>query len=169
VVDKLPPNFWYVGFIRLIFPRATIIHTLRNPMDTCLSIFTQRFSNDLLYDHDLGDIAHYYGLYRELMAFWEGWDDRLLPIVYEEMVADQAGQSRALLEGVGLAWDDKVLDFHKTERDVLTASRLQVRQPIYRSSVEKWRRYEHELAPLHEALGPLADYDGYLRARFPPT
>ncbi|MBP5858143.1 sulfotransferase [Marivibrio halodurans] len=165
LVDKLPPNFWYLGFIRLLFPKAAILHTVRDPMDTGLSIFTQRFSNDLLYDHDLGDIGHYYGLYRRVMDFWEGWDVRVQRVVYEAMIADQAGQSRALLALLGLDWDDRVLDFHKTDREVLTASRLQVRQPIYTTSVEKWRRYETGLKPLAEALGPLADYKAYLAAR----
>lgn len=164
VVDKLPPNFWYLGFIRLIFPKATILHSVRDPMDTGLSIFTQRFSNDLLYDHDLSDIGHYFGVYRRIMAFWESWDGRVQRLVYEALVADQAGQSRALLDWLGLGWDDAVLDFHKTDREVLTASRLQVRQPIYASSVEKWRRFEAELKPLADALGPHADYAAYLDA-----
>ena len=165
VVDKLPPNFWYLGFIRLLFPRATIIHTMRHPIDVCLSIFTQRFSNDLLFDHDLSDLAHYYRQYRRLMDFWEGWEPALIPLSYERMVADQDGETRRLIERLGLAWDDRVLAFHETDRDVLTASRLQVRQPIYSSSVEKWRRYETGLTPLIEALGPLADYQAYLAAR----
>jgi len=164
-VDKLPPNFWYLGFIRLLFPKATIIHTLRHPIDTCFSIFTQRFSQDLLFDHDLGDLAHYYRQYRAIMAFWEGWEPDLIPLAYERMVADQAGETRRLLARLTLAWDARVLAFHETEREVLTASRLQVRQPIYTSSVAKWRRYEAGLAPLVEALGPLADYESYLAAR----
>lgn len=165
VVDKLPPNFWYVGFIRRLFPTAHIIHSVRHPVDIGLSIFTQRFGHDLLYDHDLEDIAHYFAAYREVMGFWERWDPTMGAVVYERMVADQAGETRRLLDRLGLDWDDRVLAFHETDRDVLTASRLQVRQPIYSTSVEKWRRYETGLAPLLKALGPLADYQAYLKDR----
>lgn len=160
--DKLPPNFWYVGFIRRLFPGARILHTLRHPLDVGLSIFSQRFGHDLLYDHDLEDIGHYYRLYWDLINFWRRWDPGVETLVYEEMVADQAGETRRLLERLGLPWDERVLAFHETERDVVTASYLQVRQPIYRGSVQKWRRYEAELQPLADALGGLADYEATL-------
>eukprot|EP00752_Nemacystus_decipiens_P015824 g14134.t1 len=160
--DKLPPNFWYVGFIRRLFPGARILHTLRHPLDVGLSIFSQRFGHDLLYDHDLEDIGHYYRLYWDLITFWRRWDPEIETLVYEEMVADQAGETRRLLERLDLPWDERVLAFHETERDVVTASYLQVRQPIYQGSVQKWRRYEAELQPLADALGDLADYEATL-------
>lgn len=156
VVDKLPANFLNVGLIRCLFPNAAILHTRRNPLDTGLSIYLQKFSDSLAFAHDLRDIGHYYAAYARLMDFWESWDPALVGIDYEALVDDLEGQARRALSAIGLDWEDAMIDFHRTARAVRTASRLQVRQPLYRGSVEKWRRYENELAPLAEALGPLA-------------
>ena len=157
VVDKLPGNFQFVGLIRLIFPNALIFHSERNAIDTCLSVYIQKFGSEMVFDHDLKNIAHHYHFYTEIMKFWQTWDDQIISIHYEDIIADQRGQTQLMLERLGLPWDDRCLDFHKTDRNVKTASRLQVRQPIYKTSIEKWRRYEKELQPLIKGLGNLAN------------
>lgn len=157
VVDKLPSNFNNTGLIRLLFPNATVIHSIRNLLDTCLSIYTQSFSNDLVFDHDLKDTGHYCTQYVRLMRFWHRWDPELIPVRYEDVVANSKAAVSAVLDRIGLPWEDEMASFHERGGEVLTASRLQVRQPIYKSSVEKWRRYEAHLGPLIAALGPLAD------------
>jgi len=154
ITDKMPPNFRLIGMIKLMLPKATIIHCCRDPLDTCLSIFKNDFSssgND--YAYDLGELGQYYTLYRDLMRHWHS----VLPgfiydIHYEDVVADQEGQSRALLAHCTLEWDDACLAFHKTDRPVHTASAVQVRRPIYKDSIQSWKRYETQLAPLFEAL-----------------
>lgn len=156
VVDKLPANFLNVGLIRFLFPSALIVHTRRNPVDTCLSVFMQKFSSNITFGHDLIDIGQYYRAYRELMGFWHSWDPNLCRVDYEEMVADPKLNTAPLLERLGLEWESTQDRFYETERAVKTASRLQVRQPVYKSSVERWRRYETQLGPLLDELGNAA-------------
>jgi len=133
-------------------------HVNRNPVDTCLSCFTQLFSYGQEHTYDLAELGRYYVDYFHLMQHWR----KLLPggafldVQYEDVVADQEAQSRRLIEYCGLEWNDACLDFHKNERAVSTASAIQVRQPIYKSSVERWRSYEKFLGPLFDALGDLA-------------
>ena len=154
ITDKMPLNFRFIGMIRLMLPQAKIIHCRRDPLDTCLSIFKNYFSGDgNYYAYDLGELGRYYTLYRDLMRHWHG----VLPgfihdIHYEDLVADQEQQSRALLAYCGLEWDDACLAFHRTERPIQTASAAQVRRPIYKDSVRSWKRYEEWLAPLVDAL-----------------
>jgi tetratricopeptide (TPR) repeat protein len=154
ITDKMPYNFMLIGMIRLMLPNAKIIHCRRNPQDTCLSIFKNYFSSaGHYYAYDLGELGRYYNLYRDLMGHWHD----VLPgfiydICYEDLVADQEAQSRALLDHCGLEWDDACLDFHQSSRPVQTASAVQVRKPIYKDSVQSWKRYEDELAPLLEVL-----------------
>jgi hypothetical protein len=156
ITDKLPQNFMFVGLIRLILPKAKIIHLRRDPIDTCFSCFSLHFDQDLDYVNDLAELGRYYRMYLDLMAHWR----RLLPpeamleVDYEDLVADLEGETRRILDHCALPWDPRCLDFHKTERPVMTASVNQVRRPIYRSSVQRWRRYGPHLAPLIEALGP---------------
>ena len=152
--DKLPNNVLYVGLIRLALPNARIIHARRDPVDNCLSCFTQLFAEGQYYSFELGELGRYYRATEEVVAHWH----RLLPDVmfevqYEDVVADLEGQARRIVAHCGLEWDDACLDFHKVERPVLTASAAQVRQPIYRSSVGRWRSYQDQLTPLLEALG----------------
>jgi tetratricopeptide (TPR) repeat protein len=155
VVDKLPGNFEHVGLIHAALPAARIIHLERHPLDTGLSIYFQGFSAAHAYATDLGDLAHYYRAYRRLMAHWHATlpPGVILDVPYEALVDDPEGWSRRILTHVGLPWDPRCLDFHRTERTVLTASSWQVRQPIGRGSVGRWRRYERFLGPLREALG----------------
>jgi tetratricopeptide (TPR) repeat protein len=155
VVDKLPGNFENIGLIHAALPRARIIHLARNPLDTCLSIYFQGFSTAHAYATDFGDLAHYYGEYRRLLAHWRATlpPQTLLEVPYEALVEDPEFWSRRMLAHIGLPWDPRCLEFHRTDRPVLTASSWQVRQPVGKGSVDRWRRYERFLGPLREALG----------------
>jgi tetratricopeptide (TPR) repeat protein len=153
VTDKMPANFIYIGMIRLLFPRAKIIHCKRDPLDTCVSIFKQYFSGQHKYAYDLEELGQYYSLYRDLMAHWHS----VLPgyihdVEYETLIAGQEDETRKLLDFCALPWDDACLSFYKHDRSIQTASLAQVRQPIYKDSIEKWRRYERYLGPLLHAL-----------------
>ncbi len=154
VTDKMPSNFANLGLIDLALPNATLIHCVRNPMDTCLSCFKIDFNQGQTYYNDLVELGQIYHLYAKLMDHWEAvMPGKILHVSYERVTADLEGEARRLLAHCGLEWDERVLNFHKTERAVRTASAAQVREPIYRKSVERWRRYETQLAPLIEALG----------------
>lgn len=154
VVDKMPHNFFYIGLISLMFPDAKIIHCQRNPLDTSLSIFFQSFIWSHDYATDLSDIGFFYKQYERLMNHWESVIEQpILKVQYEDLINDQEGMSRRLLEFCGLEWKDDVLNFHEVERDVGTASYDQVRQPIYTSSRERWRNYEKYIGPLMDELG----------------
>ncbi|RUX07983.1 MAG: sulfotransferase family protein [Mesorhizobium sp.] len=154
VTDKMPGNFLLVGFIRMMLPKARIIHCARDAAATCLSIYKVHFRGDShRYGYDLGELADFHNLYTDIMAHWH----KVLPGVvhdvrYEDFVADQEGQSRALIHYLGLPWDDAVLSFHATDRPVRTASAAQVRQPMYQGSVDLWKRYGDRLKPLLDKL-----------------
>ena len=155
VVDKMPGNFLHLGLIHAVFPQARILHTRRNPVDTCLSIFFQAFSGGHTYATDLDDLAFYYREYRRLMAHWRKVlpPEVFLDVPYEALVEDQEGWSRRIIEFIGLEWNERCLNFHETERRVGTASNWQVRQKIYKTSKERWRNYEQfvgSLLPLLE-------------------
>jgi tetratricopeptide (TPR) repeat protein len=155
VTDKMPGNFLLVGFIHMMLPKARIIHCARDAAATCLSIYKVHFRGDShRYGYDLGELADFHNLYTDIMAHWH----KVLPGVvhdvrYEDFVADQDGQSRALIDYLGLPWDDAVLSFHETDRPVRTASAAQVRQPMYQGSVDLWKRYGDRLKPLLDKLG----------------
>jgi tetratricopeptide (TPR) repeat protein len=155
VVDKLPVNFMNAGLIHAALPGARFIHLERNALDTCLSIYFQGFSAAHPYATDFGDLAHYYHEYRRLMAHWRSVlpPQTLLEVRYEDLVDDPEGWTRRMLAHIGLPWDPRCLEFHRTDRPVLTASNWQVRQPIGKGSVGRWRRYERFIGPLREALG----------------
>lgn len=153
ITDKMPHNFLRIGLIKLILPNARVIHCMRDPMDTCLSIYKTDFSSLHKYAYDLTELGQYYKLYLDLMDHWQ----RVLPgfvfnIQYEDVVSQQEAQTRRLLEYCGLPWEEACLAFHKTERNVATASLAQVRQPIYKGSVQLWKSYGNHLAPLEKAL-----------------
>jgi tetratricopeptide (TPR) repeat protein len=158
ITDKMPQNFFSVGLIHLALPNAKIIHSMRNPVDTCVSCFTKLFTGQQDATYDLGELGRYYRAYHELMAHWHAVlpAGSFLDVRYEEVVGDIEGQARRLLDFCGLEWDPKVLDFHKTDRPVKTASAAQVRQPLYSSAVARWRHYEKHLGPLLKELGDLA-------------
>ena len=158
ITDKMPYNFWLVGLIHSMFPNAKIIHVQRHPADNCLSCFTTMFGeNSQLHTYDLAELGRYYVDYVRLMEHWRSVlpPDTMLEVRYEDIVADQDAQSRRIIDFLGLKWDDACIDFHKLERSVNTASLAQVRSPIYKSSVEKWRRHETHLQPLLNELGDL--------------
>ena len=151
ITDKLPANYLHVGMIHLMLPHAKIIHAMRDPMDSCFSCYARLFENNHLdFTYDLGTVGRYYVRYIQLMRHWH----RVLPpgtvldLRYEDMVADTEGQARRLLDHLGLPWDERCLDFHQNKRVVRTASIAQVRKPIYRSSVARWKHFEAQLTPL---------------------
>lgn len=155
VTDKMPTNFLYLGLIQQLLPKARIIHTLRNPIDTCLSIFTLDFAGSHPYAYDLKNLGCFYNEYRRIMKHWyKELDIPIMDLRYDELVNDQEAWSRKLIDFCGLEWDDVCLDFHKSKRVMNTASNEQVRQPIYKKSVHRWKNYETQLQPLIDALEP---------------
>jgi tetratricopeptide (TPR) repeat protein len=156
ITDKAPGNFRHIGLIRLIFPNARIIHTVRDPIDTCVSCYSKLFRSGLEFSYDLAELGRYYRWYEELMTHWRSVvpPDAILDVSYEELVDDVEGQARRLIDYCGLPWDDNCLSFHRNSRPVRTASSVQVRKPLFRSSLQRWRRYEAELAPLLDELAP---------------
>jgi hypothetical protein len=156
ITDKALGNFLVVGAIHLALPNAKIIHARRNAVDTCLSCYSKLFTNELPYAYDLAELGRYYLGYQAMMEHWR----RILPegvmleMQYEELVEDFEAQARRIVAHCGLEWDQRCLDFHRTERLVKTASAVQVRQPIYRNSVGRWRPYQTMLQPLLDVLGP---------------
>lgn len=158
IVDKMPHNFELVGMITLLFPNARIIHCKRDPIDNCISCLFNTFSEKHGYNTDLHTLGLYYREYNRLMQHWNSLlPGRIYESNYEAMTDDQEAETRRLIDFLGLPWDDACLRFYETDRSVITPSRWQVRQPIYRSSVKRWKKYEHKIQPLIEALGDLAD------------
>jgi len=152
-VDKMPLNFLYAGLIHLSLPQAKIIHLVRNPMDTCYAIYKQLFQDAYPWSYDPAEIATYYLAYRRLMAHWQSVIPSVIHTVqYENLVTDTESQARLLLDHCHLNWEDQCLEFHKSTSASTTASATQVRQKVYTSSVDKWRAYEVELAPLKRKL-----------------
>ena len=155
VVDKMPANFRWIGFILAAFPDAKVIRVNRNSRAVCWSIFCCYFSaTGMAYSTDLEDIARYYLLYEDLMDFWHRhFPGKVYELQYESLTENQEQESRRLIEYLDLPWEDACLDFHKTERWVETASDAQVRQPIYKGSSDAWRSFEDHLAPMLDILG----------------
>jgi tetratricopeptide (TPR) repeat protein len=154
IVNKLPDNFLRIGLIRLILPNARIIHTMRDPIDTCVSCYSKLFASGQYFTYNMGELGRYYNRYRELMDHWKSVLPReaMLEVSYEDVVNDVEGQARRLIEYCGLPWDDRCVNFHETSRPVKTASAVQVRKPLFRSSLQRWRKYEAEIGSLREAL-----------------
>jgi tetratricopeptide (TPR) repeat protein len=155
ITNKMPSNYYFAGLIHLALPNAKIIHTLRDPLDTCLSCFSRLFTAEQNHTYDLGELGRYYHRYERLMAHWR----RVLPVGsildvrYEDVVADLEGQARRIIAYCALPWDNRCLSFHETDRPVRTASATQVRQPIYTSAIGRWRVYEEHIEPLRNRLG----------------
>jgi tetratricopeptide (TPR) repeat protein len=153
ITDKLLDNFLHLGLAATLFPRARVIHCRRDPLDTCVSCFFQVF-RQMNFTWDLVDLGRYYKDYERLMAHWRSaLPLAMMDVVYEELIADTEAGSRRLIEFLGLPWDDRCLRFHENPRAVRTASKLQVRRPIYTSSIGRWRRHAQRLGPLQHALG----------------
>jgi len=153
VVDKLPFNYAHLWLIQLMFPRAKILHCKRDARDVGLSCFQQNFVQPHPWSCDLAHIGHYTKAYEDLMNHWQ--NTLALPILevfYEELVADQAAASRRIIEFLELDWQESILDFHATESRVKTASKWQVREPVYTSSIGRWQAFAEQLALLTEVL-----------------
>ncbi|MEM9464151.1 MAG: sulfotransferase [Actinomycetota bacterium] len=149
VIDKQPTNFRFAGLISLLFPGARFIHCRRDPVDTALSCFFQNFTNGQEYSFDLDDLVHFHQGYETLMAHWATvLPNPMLDVDYEAMVADPEATARRVVEFCGLDWDDAVLDAEVDGGSVQTASKWQVRQPVYTSSLARWQHYEAHLGPL---------------------
>ncbi|MEJ0024832.1 MAG: sulfotransferase [Rhizomicrobium sp.] len=154
IVDKLPANFRHLGMIRLVLPNAKIVHVRRDPMDTCLSCYSKLFLGGLNFAYDLGELGRYHKMVEALMAHWRAVLPKhaLLDVEYETLVGDFEAQARRIVAFCGLEWDARCLDFSRTERPVRTLSQAQVRQPLFASSIGRWRHYEKHLGPLIAAL-----------------
>ena len=152
VVDKSTFNSDQLGLIHSVLPNARIIYVRRDPVDTCLSCYFQQFANAASFTLDLTDLAHYYRQHHRLMQHWRSAlpPGVLLEVPYAELVADQESWTRRIVEFIGLEWDPSCLEYHATQRPVLTASNWQVRQPIYSSSVGRWQKYKKFIRPLLE-------------------
>jgi Flp pilus assembly protein TadD len=152
-IDKLPFNFLYCGLIHRALPNARIIHMVRDPMDTCYAVYKTLFGQAYPFSYDLDELATYYISYRKLMAHWHRvMPGLILDVAYENVVADPEQQARRLIAHCGLDWEPGCLEFHKSKAASTTASAVQVRQPVYTTSVQKWRHYERQLAPLKTRL-----------------
>jgi tetratricopeptide (TPR) repeat protein len=157
VVDKMPENYRYLGLLPLMIPNARIIHVRRDPLDTCFSCYATPFALGHEYSFDLGTLGRRYLRYQRIMDHWSAVlpPGRILEVRYEALVADPEHETRRMLTGIGLPWNDRCLKFYENRRAVRTASRAQVRQPIYTSALARWKRFERHLEPLRELLAPL--------------
>jgi hypothetical protein len=152
--DKLPVNFMHLGLIAMTFARARIVHCTREPMAVCWSMFAQYFESGNAFAYELEEVGRFYRQYQGLMAHWEKlFPNRFYTVAYEELVRHQETVSRALLTHCGLSWDPRCLRFYETKRPVNTASVWEVRQPMYTTSVDRWKHFEPFLEELKQALG----------------
>ena len=152
-IDKMPLNYLYIGLIHLALPNATIINLERDPMDTCYAVFKQLFVDAYPFSYDLKELATYYVAYHQLMEHW----NRVLPGVvhtvrYEALVDEPEAHTRQLLDACALEWDPQCLKFYENREASTTASTAQIRRPVYKSSIGKWRNYEQQLQPAVEIL-----------------
>jgi hypothetical protein len=167
-IDKMPNNFAHVGLIHLMLPNAKIIDARRHPLGCCFSNFRQHFARGQDFTYDLEALGRYYSDYVRLMTHVDAvLPGRVHRVIYERMVDDTETEVRALLDYCGLEFEPACLEFYKTNRAVRTPSSEQVRQPIYRESIEEWRPYEQYLQPLKDALGPVLDAYPEPPASFP--
>ncbi|HEY1707109.1 MAG TPA: sulfotransferase [Rhizomicrobium sp.] len=154
VTDKMPANFRFIGLIKLALPNARIIHTVRDPADTCWSCYTKLFRGAQPFSYDLGELGRYYREYERLMTHWRAVlpEGAMLEVQYEDLIADFEAGARRIVEYCGLPWDSRCLKFHETDRPVRTASATQIRQPVFNSSIGRWKPYRQFLGPLLEGL-----------------
>ena len=154
VTDKLLHTFVYLGFVAVLLPNAKIVHIHRDPVDNCLSIYKNRFRDQShRYAYDQWELGNYYGLYADLMDHWlTMFPERIIDVDYDVLVADPEPQIRKLIAELGLEWDENCLNTTSNTRRVKTLSIYQARQPIYKSSVKGWKKYEADLAVMIGAL-----------------
>ena len=151
--DKMPLNYLYCGLIHRALPLAKIVHLTRHPMAACYAMYKTLFKDAYPFSYDLDDIGRYYVSYRRLMDHWESALPGVIHCLsYEALVADQIAETRKLLEYCGLDWEDACVDFHRNTAPTTTASAVQVRQPMYRTSVSQWRHYQAQLEPFARQL-----------------
>ena len=152
-IDKLPFNYLYAGLIHKALPNARIINLVRHPMASCFAMYKQLFRDPYPFSYDLEDVGRYFLAYNDLMAHWH----RVMPGVihtvhYERLVDDTVGETQRFLEFCGLAWEDACMRFYENKQASTTASAAQVRKPVYRSSLDRWKKYREFLGPLEEVL-----------------
>ncbi|MCP5005963.1 MAG: tetratricopeptide repeat protein [Planctomycetes bacterium] len=153
VSNKMTTNFLYIGMIRMLFPKAKVIHCKRDPRDACLSCFKNNFEGYLPFTYNLTELGQYFCIYRKLMSHWHTvLPGYIFDIQYEALIADQETETRKIINYCGLCWDENCLSFHKSDRIIKTSSFSQVRRPIYKNSVHLWEQYEKQLEPLLKAL-----------------
>lgn len=156
--DKLPNNFSHIGLLHLILPNARVINARRHPLDSCLGCYKQLFGKGQNFTYDMEDLSIYYRQYHEIMKHWHKvLPGKVLDVHYEETVTDLDTQVRRILDHCGLPFEPACVRFHETDRAVKTASSEQVRQPIYKSALGTWRRYEKHLGPWIEDLAEILE------------
>jgi tetratricopeptide (TPR) repeat protein len=152
-IEKLPFNFMYLGFIAKAWPEARIIHLVRNPMDACFSMYKQVFTFAYKYSYSLEWLARYYVAHDRLRRHWQALlGKRMIEVHYESLVSDPENQTRTLLDGLGLEFEDACLNFDKNKTPSTTASSVQVREKVHRGSIKRWTRFARQLQPLKDHL-----------------
>lgn len=152
-IEKLPFNFLYLGFIAAAWPQARLVHLVRNPMDACFSMYKQVFTWAYPFSYSLDSLGRYYVAHDRLAQHWRTLlGDRLIEVEYETLVADQEGQTRLLLDRLGLPFEQACLQFDQNQAPSTTASSVQVRERVHTGSVRRWKRYDRHLQPLREQL-----------------
>jgi tetratricopeptide (TPR) repeat protein len=153
VIDKMPFNYYYIGLILSLFPNAKIIHSIRNPLDTCLSCYFLKFSSKLSFTYNMEHLGEIYKLHDEIMQHWKSmFPEQIYTLSYEKLVESPKEETQKLLDFIELDWHDNCLMHHENQRPVKTASNWQVRQPIYTTSVDRWKNYQKHLHPIAEIL-----------------
>ena len=153
LIDKTPLNYLYIGLISLALPKARIVHVRRNPMDSCYGMYRTLFRAGYPFSYDLDDLSRYYIAYHDLMSHWRSVvPGKFLEVQYERLVEKQEQVSREIVDYCGLDWEPKCLEFHKNTSAVSTASSAQVRRPVYKDALQRWRRYEKQLQPVADKL-----------------
>jgi hypothetical protein len=158
IVDKMPGNYNFVGLIHAILPNAKIIHSRRHPVETCLSCYRIFFAEGHQWTYNLTELGRYYRRYWDLMKYWrEAFPGVMYEAIYEENVNDVETSAKNLISHLDLEWNDQCLEFYNVDRPVKTASLSQVRKPIYKTSTNRWRKYEKYLGPLLEEIGDIVE------------
>lgn len=153
VTSKRPDSFEWIGMLKALFPNARFVNTVRNPLDTCLSIYFQQLDGQIVYANELANIAHHYLQYRRLMNHWKQlFGAGIYDAVYDDFIADRRTVTQELLGFLDLPWHEACLEFQRLPNRVRTASVWQVREPVYRKSSGRWKNYERQLEPVRRLL-----------------